>query len=373
MNRTSEIDWFDSKDAQSKIKHHLLSSYLRDWAIIVRQKHVYFCDCFAGAGAYEDDEPGSPLIAAQILGEIQVRNPSCNFHVRNIEHNSELYARLQERTFAAARLVDIRNHHGEFSRFLPTVLREITSHGDPHALFFIDPFGYLDADPEPIKTIMAAPRREVLVNLMSYALVRASGIDEEKWRVGVRRTLGRSNIDFDSGTVEKEVVDAYCKQFRDLGYYVCAGRVRSFENPNIYFHMVHISSHWRALMEMKRQMRKNVGYQEDLEKTATRQMMIPFVEEFFNEMTLSEYEDRLFETYRPIGSVPFVDLIDRELQFSPFDYGQIKKCLKSLKKRRMVISDGNCEDNTERENKEMATLRFVDPPPISEQTTLFDL
>ena len=315
------------------------------WASIVKQEHAFFFDCFAGAGIYDDDEPGSPLISARILHDIQKKynetgSEHVRFHIRNVEWNKINFQKLENSTQNYKQHMDIKNINMSFDKSLPTLLEELDSvGGDRHALFFIDPFGYLDATPERILQIMSRPRREVLVNLMSYAVVRASNIDEDQWKRGIANLLKKT--EFDPGNVEQQVLDAYCEIFRNAGYYVSSVRIQSIDEPNIYFHLIHITRSWRGLKEMKSAMRRNVKVQKEEKEERSNQQMLSFIEEYDNRMSMNEYEKYLIETYRPHGEVNFLELIYTELQKSAFDYGEIKTALKSLKHQGTLVIHGS--------------------------------
>jgi len=60
-------DFFKTKNRWSEIKDQLLGSYLTPYfqKILMTGKPLFYVDCFAGKGNFEDGKPGSPIIALQ--------------------------------------------------------------------------------------------------------------------------------------------------------------------------------------------------------------------------------------------------------------------------------------------------------------------
>lgn len=60
-------DFFKSKNSWSEIKDQLLGCYLTPYfqKLLTSHKPIYYVDCFAGQGKFEDGKPGSPIIALQ--------------------------------------------------------------------------------------------------------------------------------------------------------------------------------------------------------------------------------------------------------------------------------------------------------------------
>ena len=60
-------DFFKVKNPWSDIKDRLLGCYLTPYfqKVLTKGQQIYYVDCFAGKGRFEDGKPGSPLIALQ--------------------------------------------------------------------------------------------------------------------------------------------------------------------------------------------------------------------------------------------------------------------------------------------------------------------
>lgn len=66
-------NFFDEKKDWSKVKDALLGNYLRPYVqkIIHTYRPLVYVDCFAGKGKFADGNPGSPMIALEIIKECE--------------------------------------------------------------------------------------------------------------------------------------------------------------------------------------------------------------------------------------------------------------------------------------------------------------
>ncbi|MDA8213190.1 MAG: three-Cys-motif partner protein TcmP [Clostridia bacterium] len=156
--------FFQQKESQTITKHIILESYLRPWAMIARKYFPTACyiDGFAGPGRYDTGEECSPVIAARILQEESGANMSfCCF---NVELDKELYYRLEKETDEFRKNMVIINYHGSFDVRIREILAEINKINRCLAFFFIDPFGYADANYSHFEMIAQNEKTEVLLN-----------------------------------------------------------------------------------------------------------------------------------------------------------------------------------------------------------------
>lgn len=67
----NQRDFFKKKNEWSEIKDTLLRCYLPQYfqKLLVSGKPIFYIDCFAGKGKFDDGNDGSPLIAMQIINE----------------------------------------------------------------------------------------------------------------------------------------------------------------------------------------------------------------------------------------------------------------------------------------------------------------
>lgn len=64
-------DFYKEKKQWSKIKDRLLGCYLMPYLskILATKKPVFYVDAFAGKGMFDDGNPGSPVIALEIISQ----------------------------------------------------------------------------------------------------------------------------------------------------------------------------------------------------------------------------------------------------------------------------------------------------------------
>ena len=66
-----QTGFFKEKKEWSKIKDTLLGGYLPQYfqKVLFTKRPIYYVDCFAGKGRFDDDQDGSPMIAAQSISK----------------------------------------------------------------------------------------------------------------------------------------------------------------------------------------------------------------------------------------------------------------------------------------------------------------
>lgn len=134
---TGPTDFQKERREWSKWKHQILKKYLEKMtARLQKYEHIYIVDAFAGPGRYtEDDEAGSPLIAAQLAADL-LQKRWYNLWCMNIEQDREVFNNLENATAEYRDFVE--NFHGDFADFIPNILERISSYP---ALIFLDPIG----------------------------------------------------------------------------------------------------------------------------------------------------------------------------------------------------------------------------------------
>ncbi|WP_157617182.1 class I SAM-dependent methyltransferase [Saccharomonospora marina] len=66
--------FFDARQAPAVVKHGLLKRYCRAFAMKAGTRTpVTFLDGYAGAGCYDDDTPGSPLVLAEAARSVAAK------------------------------------------------------------------------------------------------------------------------------------------------------------------------------------------------------------------------------------------------------------------------------------------------------------
>jgi three-Cys-motif partner protein len=201
-------DFHDAKTPWAKIKHGILSNYLPLFVnkTSLFKKTIYLVDGFAGAGKYDDGQPGSALISATIAVNPRTEASRGLLHCINVEKDPAAFAKLEEVTNFCVKLGFVNNIKGEFEKKLPEILATIE--GDT-ALFFIDPFGTEGATADTLELISKRKGiTEILIRfddtrvkrLLNYNKNDPDGQNsraaktEEKFRQRVRLLTGETGI-----------------------------------------------------------------------------------------------------------------------------------------------------------------------------------
>ncbi len=168
----SVYDFFREKRDWSKYKDLILDYYLTPYLQKVKQigKPILVVDCFAGPGRFDDGQPGSPLIIARHLSELQkAGHKVAGFFV---EAKKPLYDRLEQNLSdldisAKACFGSFRDYIGEISHLAGT-----------HTVFvYLDPFRPKHLLFNDLQTVYDQLRSgqsvETLINFMSTSFLRA--------------------------------------------------------------------------------------------------------------------------------------------------------------------------------------------------------
>ena len=165
------VKFFEAKKPWSKYKDLILDYYLHPYLAKVARlrKPIAIVDCFAGAGRFDDGEPGSPIIITKHLRELAKGGVSVQALL--IEKDKLLYDRLRSNVADAGIHVQIR--HGDFRNHAD----EIAKLASTHTLFlYVDPiapgqlhFGDLRVAYEKLSVGQSI---ETLVNFLSGGFVR---------------------------------------------------------------------------------------------------------------------------------------------------------------------------------------------------------
>lgn len=275
---------FEKKDIQTILKHILLKDYLTRWAKVFMHasisksiKKCHFVDCFAGRGLFKDGQEGSPLIAINNLFRLQSEfqyNNECRFHIHTVELLEGYHNLLQQMARQSSYPSQIHNYCGEFKNHVDQLIGSTA--GSP-ALYFIDPFGYKGVHMTDIKKILSERSHEVLINVMSYSLVRNYriqnnqdelckffGIDELPQNIKEYMRMASNDdvlVNQSSrslfGKLEDSIIDLYIHNLKSSfngPVYTLKKRIYSPLNPNVYFHLVFATRSRAGLVEMKNSM-----------------------------------------------------------------------------------------------------------------------
>jgi three-Cys-motif partner protein len=172
--------FFSKLKAPAVLKHGILRRYVRPFAVKTgsrtKDNRVVIVDAYAGAGRYEDGQPGSPEHILKELAGVTNRSIRCYF----VEANDDTYSKL------AGLLDDLgTTPHLTFSPIHGPIedhIDDVVQQSDGASLFvFLDPLGFgLPAD--RIRRIFElrpaarfAPATEVLMRVDCQAIYRTRG------------------------------------------------------------------------------------------------------------------------------------------------------------------------------------------------------
>lgn len=370
-NYKTALKHFEKRDIQTWLKHVLLSNYIKNWGTVFGKaansldiENVHFVDCFAGRGYFLDGNPGSPTLAVENLFSLQntfnkYRENNCKFHIHTVEIIEAFnYLLKKELKAFCAFPKQVHINEGTFQEHLPRLLA--TTNGSP-ALYFIDPFGYKGVHMHDVINILNQPRHEVLINVMSYSLVRNIKIKEN--RKEICNFFGLSHMDADieqyielvsslhdkkNNTqntlllkLEDKIIQLYKHQVKELlgkNVYTLSKRIHSQINQNIYFHLIFITRNRKGLVEMKDAMTKF-----DLEKNKIEEQYIyengiqehSFLGDLFS--ITNSYEYYTYETFIDDildkfnnTTTTYGKIIDYFLLNTPLTFRDINKNNKSI-------------------------------------------
>lgn len=278
---------FDKKDIQTYLKHDLLEKYLRNWSTKISNashskkiEKLNFVDGFAGQGFFNDGTSGSPKIAIENLFKLQSNlseqyKSKIRFNIYTIEKFKEYFNELEELRKDSLYPNQIKNFYGEFDKNVNQLLN--LTNKSP-SLYFIDPFGYKGVNMKDVRKILSHQSHEVLINAMTYSIVRNSNIDssqEDLYRFFDIEKIDKNISEYLKLTqsqsfesisdnnlnnfkkLEEEIIEFYKKQLKkdtQNQIYTLSRRIFSKINYKVYFHLVFATSNRAGLVEMKKAM-----------------------------------------------------------------------------------------------------------------------
>lgn len=287
---------FEQKEAQTVSKHNIFENYLEPWAkIITKQtwvKDAYYIDAFAGTGKYDTGEPGSPVIAANILTKYQQR--SCNLHCICIERDPSRYKMLESSLRQFEGKLDIEKHNSEFLVCIDGILEKIAK---SPAFFFIDPEGFAGMDFENIEAILNLPHREVLINFQYNAIQR--WLTTPKVEETITKLFGTP--DYKKARNETELIELYKKQIRQTGSFVWYFRNKFPKRNRTFYYLVYATKNITGFKIMK-------------EVMFSEQSKRYFEPSLFVTVDFQAFQKQLYDRYRGRKHVRYNDVLSFVLQ-----------------------------------------------------------
>jgi len=138
---------------QTEIKHSILEKYLQPWLLKISEidREVRYVDGFAGWGRYDDESPGSPLIAMNVAERIIEEEWGrigqkldfffCDFVEWNNANFEDLEREVNLTAEDAPRKIKPDCYNQKFEEYARDYIDKKGRHTQP-AFIFIDPFGF---------------------------------------------------------------------------------------------------------------------------------------------------------------------------------------------------------------------------------------
>lgn len=295
-------DFFKRKNEWSEIKDKLLGCYLPQYfqKLLTSEKPIYYVDCFAGKGKFDDGKLGSPLIAMEIREDCLKRS-----NAKQAQRMGALQTCFIELKHADELRKNISNSHYLYDspevvegKFEEKIREKLKDKQDYNVFLYIDPYGIKELDCNLFDEFESFGFRtfEMLINFNSFGFFRdacsvmkvdyskdeaLSNIDDlvelEPTEVGSNSKSERLLnsiaggdywkqivIDYQNGLydgfqAEKELSKAYKQRLNQKYTYVLDMPIRLRANQRPKYRMIHVSDHEDAcyLMAQNMQSRKD--------------------------------------------------------------------------------------------------------------------
>lgn len=171
-------EFFKEKKEWSKIKDTLLGGYLPQYfqKVLFTQKPIYYVDCFAGKGKFDDGQDGSPMIAMQSIHnsvsksklEPQKLQDAIRPYFIELNHADA----LQENLKAAPPFPG--TYHVIGGRFEDEICGILSNRRGDNVFLYIDPYGIRALNSQLFAKIQGFDFRsfEMLINFNSFGFFR---------------------------------------------------------------------------------------------------------------------------------------------------------------------------------------------------------
>jgi three-Cys-motif partner protein len=304
MKRSNaKTDMLEHSEAKIELYATYLSMYLNILSRVPSVKGVLLFDLLAGEGIYEDGSKGSALTALEVIRDHYfANNQSCPdmcvwFNDNGLSRiENGVYKIDRVRRFSADIFtppnVSVECFREDYDEILPCALKKLQGSKNVKGLFFIDPYGYKEIDPDELKEILANRDAEVFLFLPASHMYRFAekalhssfpgGKPLERF---LRKLFGSETPHFDS-------VYDFIRQLKEkLGQYIRDVFVDTFtlarDASNVYC-LIFFTNHIRGfekMIEAKWNLDKQSGRGHTFQKSKS-----PYL---FSEIELSGYPTRL--------------------------------------------------------------------------------
>lgn len=170
----SNKDFFKNKNNWSEIKDRLLGCYLPQYfqKLLMTRKAIFYVDCFAGKGKFEDGNDGSPLIALKIRNDCMIRTNANNARIDtcfiDLNYADELEKNISSYCGASNNVSVVSGKYEEKIEDIISNKRGI------NVFLYIDPYGIRALDSELFDKFSSYGFNsiELLINMNSFGFFR---------------------------------------------------------------------------------------------------------------------------------------------------------------------------------------------------------
>ena len=167
-------DFFRKKNIWSEVKDELLSCYLVPYVqkILTTNRPLFYVDCFAGKGRFDDGKKGSPLIALEIINDClektRMQRPRVESCFIELNHADDLEKNIRE--YGDTR-VEIDIVSGKFEENIESKLQGKRGY---NVFLYIDPYGIKALDCGLFDKFAGYGFNsiEMLINMNSFGFIR---------------------------------------------------------------------------------------------------------------------------------------------------------------------------------------------------------
>jgi len=163
-------DFFNEKKPWSVIKDLLLGCYLKPYfqKILWTRRPVFYVDAFAGKGIFDDGNPGSPVIALNIISEAlektQAKNPSIKSCLIELIHAKSLEVNVK----------DYENVTVIEGKYEEKIQQQLQGKESQNVFLYIDPYGVKSLHFSIFEKLASNHLHsiEMLINFNSFGFIR---------------------------------------------------------------------------------------------------------------------------------------------------------------------------------------------------------
>lgn len=223
--------FFDSFDEHTRVKLLLYNKYLECYLSIlttipyIQSIHIY--DLFCGNGETDDGQCGSALVALNQIIKISTEHQSSKQYYIHFSDKEQAYCdklsnRIELISLPANIHYEIKCMKFEDAIIAITKQQEIISRFNTiKTLYFIDPFGYSNAQPDDLLGLKANPNAEIILFLPAsfmYRFVNTHIVNAslEKWKDFIGQTTACPGVD----QLVNSINDSFLKHGYYSGYFI---------------------------------------------------------------------------------------------------------------------------------------------------------